>query len=304
MKSIKIAIAAGDKDYAKALSKGLWRKNKSLRFEICEAAGRDELIIREGEKELRLPLLDDPSGKSGIYKYAPLSKIASDILINCSLKLNMKFSCPSENAAEVYSLISERGGAGVSVASIALSKELARYGGKKVLFMSLSDFVDRRYCPESALSGDLNELLYSFSENSEPEIKGFLAEDEDDVSFFRSNGGRNPLYGLSDSDFEAFVSYVREQGGFDIVVADLGSSVNERKLQLMDESRICILLDEAESLKEYLSFELGESFISRIRHFKPPRDDASIKRKDGRLEIDIDGELGADVKRFVKGEGL
>ncbi len=224
---------------------------------------------------------------------------------------------PGRNRSRTLLFCAAQGGCGCTAAAIGLCRELRRYRGHDVCYVSLEPFGgEERY-----FSGDGTRFFYFIARTGGMQpipLPFFLCDEFGIKAVPTGNAGNELLFGEHD-DFTRIVDLICGTG-FDFVIFDAGTSVNKNTLALMQSvDNICIVEREFASGKENKLHTLLEGLSDDIErrtiairnfvHREEEQEDCDMQCKDRVLleydpciaegDIDIDGAFGLGIKEIA-----
>lgn len=307
MENIKIALVSDDREYGRALGMGLLNVCRSLVIRIMSKEGffaemhrfhlehiqepfSDEfdIILWDGEEAREsyggnlVFLAEKPSminkdikrKKFSIYKYSCAQCFVSEIFdIYSSITGNAPVN-PTNRSVDFIAFASWAGGTGCSTLSMMVGRELCRFYGKRVLYLSLEEVESTQNFIESySGSKTMGQYLYHLykEHGKRPFIESYIIKDEFGVEAFVPTRGRNPLKSMESDEFMVFLESVANSGRYDVILMDLGndlSSVNTSCIEIAE--RICFVCrPENNRYREthyiqYLICHCGEKTLDKV----------------------------------------
>ena len=232
--------------------------------------------------------------KYSIYKYDPAQDMVGSILEIYSVLTGSRPVNVKKDNVRLFAFCSAEGGSGCTTLAMAEGQELSRFYGKKVIYLSFEnlestgDFMECR-------SGvkPLGYYLYNlFRKNygidffpnqgeagQEKMQAGFLEsyviKDDFGMEAFAPTMGRNPLNDMNENETLTFFSSIIETGRYDVVIADLGSSLSTAALSCAEMSeKICFVsgrgkgMSREEQYLQYMICRFGEKITERVIKIK------------------------------------
>ena len=139
------------------------------------------------------------------------------------------------NPGTLLCLFSDAGGAGTSVTAIGIGRELSRYRGEQVLYLSLEDIEDSILFPSGLGSMRVEETLYQYfriikkeaGANALSRLFAFAAmRDEYGLYRFAPDIGLCSLSGLESSDLYSFLVQIANALNLTRIVLDFGTRLH------------------------------------------------------------------------------
>ena len=274
METLKIAVVSPDEAYNRVLCMSLLNACKQI--EVTVYTGRQflldwtdytgpgafyncfDLILWAGD-EIRdyyrdnivyltdresLAEMDYRSSKFSLYRYAPTSAIVAEIFDIYTHLTGRQFPLMKRDDVSIFAFASYCGGSGCTTLSRSFCQELARFRGKRVLYISMEDVEtagEFLTVPEGIRTEA--EFLYRLlSKNTRPFMESFLVKDAFGVSSFAPSRGGNPLRDLSGEDMRMLLAAIMDSGRFDVIAADLSTCLSDSVIAIMDAAeQICVI---------------------------------------------------------------
>ncbi len=246
MKIINICLETHDLDYATALSKSLLQHSKffSIKFNRSHEDDKEwDLLLTDDmtiAAERTVYLTEDPSlesmnvddGRYILYKYQQVSRISNMLRFAHSDFSKSEMISDETVQTNIISICSSSGGSGCTSVAMGICQELARFHGKKVLYISLEEFESTdTYFPESMFHNDnITKYLYAilFSNGRVSCIpEEYMLEDEYGIFAFRPVRGRNPLRALTGNEFLQFINHITREKIFTDLILDCGNGLDD-----------------------------------------------------------------------------
>lgn len=295
MENIKLAIITKDRDYGRALSLALVDVYKTFTVTLYQSEPvhktleQFDLVLKDGgdceesEGSSCVYLVEKPSmiqkdyenRRFRLYKYNNVRLLAGELLFIYSSLTGRKAVPLKKRDVKLIAFCCCQGGAGCTSAAMAFAREMKRFRGKEVLYLSLEELESTLEYMEAFPDGkSISEYLYYlFREDSRdrfPFIESFLVFDSYGVEAFAPSPGRNALKSLSLEEMPHFIGAVTDIGRYDMIVMDLGCSLDQNALCCMEMAgNICLVTkgenrQKEERLVEYVAFAKGEAVIERM----------------------------------------
>lgn len=302
MESLLVAVVSEDREYNKALAGALAsvcrdllvRTFSSRRFvkEWSEYRGRgtycdtfdiilwagDEISGSYGDNIIFLADKTSMTGKNyeanrfALYRYAAVSVIAADIFdIYAHLTGRSAFFTKKQNV-RTFGFASARGGTGCTSIAMAVARELCRFYGKRVMYMSFEDIESvYGFMSGHAEKKNIGEFLYRLlgragdkagrDRDRMPFLDSYVMRDAFGIEAFVPARGKNPLRELGREDADIFLAAVMGCGRYDVIVFDFASCVTEASFHAMSlAEKICLITQEgAADLRE-------ERYMNQLRY--------------------------------------
>lgn len=182
-----------------------------------------------------------PDSPLGLYKYGSTQEMIRTVLmVRAARKAEKKGEADGNDplmsqaletgkffweTPRIVAVTGERGGVGVTSVALGLAGELARFHGRKTLYLSWESFPSVT-CPEGK-KGKLETYLYFQEKNPETDPEGFLEKNDAGVLLFPVGKGINPLKELLPDEIPAFLYRLSAQNPPDDMIIDCGSGMSE-----------------------------------------------------------------------------
>lgn len=284
MESLLVAVVSEDREYNKRLAEALVSvcrdlsvrafSSRSFVKEWSEYCGRGmfcdtfDIILWAGNEiselysdnivfladKVSMTGKDYEANRFAIYRYNAVSVIAADIFdIYAHLTGRSAFFTKEKNI-RIYGFASAGGGTGCTSIAMAVSQELSRFYGKRVLYISFEDV--ESVC--SFMRGDnekkdIGEFLYRLlgkmgektgcRKDRMPFLDSYVMRDAFGVEAFVPAKGKNPLRELTAEDSNSFFAALVNCGRYDAMIFDFSSCVTEAALHAMSlTEKICLVV--------------------------------------------------------------
>ena len=199
------------------------------------------------------------------------------------------------------------GGLGTSCAAIGIGRELARYRGESVIYLSLEDVEDLFLFPVGLRAMRAEEILYRYLRllNTGAGQEGFLrlfdtALRRDEYGLFRlaPDEGPGSLAGLSPEELYTFLTHITGALGLTRVVLDFGTRLNFLKvfsgLMKPDEALFLEVIPEGrEAGTGRFLFQAEKSLTAAF-----PICEEDVRRQGGYTDVGIANAFGLAVKEL------
>lgn len=278
MENIKIALITDNREYGRALGRGLLNVCRTFVIHLFDKDGflsdvnkfydenkdrlfleRFDLILWDGEEiksyyggniiyiseKLSAVKKNFDKKKFCIYKYNCAKGFVADIFeIYGSLTGALPVNAVKESV-KFLAFESWAGGTGCSSLSMMASQELCRFYGRRVLYISFETIEStENFIENHSGAQNVGRYLYNlFKEGkSKPFIESYIIRDEFGVEAFSPTKGRNPLKDMSEKEFYVFLESICDSGRYDTVVMDLGNCLDNVNLSCIEiAEHICMV---------------------------------------------------------------
>ena len=198
------------------------------------------------------------------------------------------------------------GGLGTSCAAIGIGRELARYRGEQVAYLSLEDAEDAGLYPASLRAMRAEEALYRYLRliNTGTGQEGFdklfsaaFARDEYRLFRLAPDELTNSLAGLAPGELYLFLNYIYRALGLCRIVLDFGTRLNYLKQFAAFPAGTETLIIEVRQ-KERNYPETAKSLFKDDKCFAAVFNvcDEDVRRQGGYTEVGIANSFGLSVK--------
>lgn len=256
MEKIDLIIVTDDSSYGRTLALALQRYHRGFMVKLSSRdafvrawrrAGwrfRDgfDLILWDGEDirdlyggnliwltEQRPP----EAGSSGqeqkfrLYKYATASETAAGLFRIYETVSGRKSAGRRPESVRVFSFFSWQGGAGCSTLALAAGREMTRFFGRRVLYLTMDGLEPAdRFMTGAEGGGRISQYLYRLFRDSgrkdDPLLEGYLARDEYGLQALAPSLGKNPLPELTGEEMDRLLGALMNSGCCDTLVIDGG----------------------------------------------------------------------------------
>lgn len=355
MENIDIVLVTDDREYARALGAALISMDRSMLVnamsknefiekskESCEDMHKTyfsqsfDLILWDGKEAIHfyggniIFLTEKPSmavkdineKKFCIYKYSPAQQFISEIFDIYSELTGRNPQSYHIKDVRILVFASWSGGAGCSTVAVETARELNRFYGRKVLYLSLEEMQSSenffgRYEGSSSLSKYLYHLL---KKNGRiPFLESYIVKDEYGLETFCPSKGKNPLRQMNEKEFFTFINSVASSGGYDVIAIDIGNNLSNIDVICLDiAEKICMVtvsennIYREEKYFRYLICSHGETVmdkIIKIANMVQRNIDEDIEKDLKNREEDDERFIPTSVyidksRYFVNGEGI
>lgn len=195
-----------------------------------------------------------------IYKYCNVNDIISDLNFLIAFITGKKRFLRKSFAPELIGFYSGSGGSGNTVCALGTSRELSRYQGKKVLYLTFEEMpATELFIKNNAGNRNIGDFLYYLFEKqntalcSHPET--FTSADDFGVEAFFPSAGPNDLNDLTQEELICLFKVLSDSCRYDYLVLDCNSRLSEETLFLLNLCSKIIILQ-------------NDNPISRFKHRK------------------------------------
>lgn len=333
MENIKLALITEDQDYGRALGLALVEVYKNFTVTLYSSAplhkelDDSDLILMDTNdysviQHNRIQLVEKNSQtdknydekRFRLYKYSNVRQLVGELLFIYTFLTGRKAVPVRNSNAKIIVFGAAEGGCGCTTAAIAFARELHRFHGKKVIYISLEEMESTLEYMKTFTSGkSISEYLYYlFNSNDSrhfPFLESFLVMDDYGVEAFIPSPGRNVLKTLTPEEIQYFISAVLDTGNYDAVIIDASDNMDKSTLTCYEmANNVCFLTKQLHSgykeerFLEYLSFFKGAELLDRMGKIVNFSLGEKIEGEDGMLRIA--GFLPDEPESFAVHNGL
>ena len=297
------------------------------------------VLLREVPEEKLDPQLKEEDGRNFLYlyKYARVSQIAADLRYIYGYFTGRKNLVRHPVETQVMGFYSASGGTGKSAIALSVARELVKYHGKMVLYLSFdlisaAPFYMKGEIPQRSLEDYLYYLFNKDKETLCSYIDSFVFVDDYGVHTFLPSADINELNQLNRRELSYLLELLLTSNKYDYIILDLSPCFHEGTLLLWTLCRKFFLIEEncplsrykTEKFKTYLVKRGVEEGIScpliQIINKAPPdaylsgplepgceeetaiiidRDDDSFHQMSGCLDISLNHLFGMGIRKIV-----
>ncbi len=167
-------------------------------------------------------VIDEEKMEFKLFKYGNVREMTQHLLfLYSSITGRPRYSLENHRA-QYLMFLSPGGGTGTTTIALGTSHCLARHLGKKVLYLSLEDFVS---APVSSKERGLEEFIYYYHNHppSATPLEAYQEKGLFEIWRFRSRWGPNPLLALEELELLSMLNFMEKNGGYDYMVLDIGN---------------------------------------------------------------------------------
>ncbi len=296
MEKISVNLSVKDKDFERALGRGLMETG---RINISPMPEAKVLLFDEGRKEycekalvdgfsgLRVLLRENPAKASrgeqipSMYRYTPAIEMVSLL----EYILGRGDSEQREERAKVIVLISDEGGTGVSTIGVNLARLLSRKDG--AIYLNLCPFATS---PKEILWGERDfvggktwmRMLYGFKKGKRGLLPA-VTESIEEMTYIPAPHINNHGDGID----EEILENLRKEAfaeGYGYLILDIGSHLEGNRKKLVERAFRVVGVNPGYDLEMELRERFGERFITIVNLY---REDAVEVKGDRQADIHI-----------------
>lgn len=272
---IRIALASKDADYLKRLVSGLEKfPNLDLtifsdganlcqnmngkRFDVF--AFSTDIFEREIDylnikADLKL-LLDDEehpitatfADAKRVRKYQRISYIYKNLLDYYS-EVCGRDGSSRDSLTQIIAFYSPVGGVGKTTLALVAAEKFAK-NAKRTFYISLEDMASEDcYLSQGAEKG-LSDLMRYVDSNTNfgMKMQGMLKVKSDNLYYVNHFTSPNDIYDMNIDDMQGLLSAIRQTGLFDVIVVDMGTSLDKKNLALFEMADRLVVVERADEI--------------------------------------------------------
>ena len=207
-----------------------------------------------------------------LFKYAPAGEMIQKILGLCSSRMHRRIFHPADRRCRIIGVFAASGGRGCTALCLALAQLAARLRGAKPLLLPLGQLVHGDLLAGPAGALPLRDYIYRTLRTKDRDQREELLEraavkDAFGTGHFASAPGENPLYRLSQEGMQTVLGAMTE-GPFDMLVADVGTVLNEASYAVLRAADRLLMLCSGEAADkaafEHLRAACGGGVLPKI----------------------------------------
>ena len=231
-----------------------------------------------------------------VYKYQNVNHIIADLVFLLASLTGKKNLIRKSTAPEIIGFYSMAGGTGKSVVAVGVSRELARYHDKRVLFLSFEEI------PTTSLLFGSNHskrnlgdyLYYLFKKRDEilcPAPNSFVISDSYGVETFYPSKGCNDLLYLQPDELVHFIKILSDSSRYDYIIWDMRSDLSEQTMFLLNLCCKIVFVQDNTPVSRYKNQKCID-FLNEKKALPDPN----------RLVITINKTEGSDIDQIESQE--
>lgn len=243
--------------------------------EVSDSYGGCVIYLTDRASQVNI---DHGNSRYALYKYSRADAIAAAVYDIYAHLTGRQALLVKRNDVRLIAFASYCGGAGCTTICRAVSQELARFRGRRVMYISLEDVASASdFLPlqEGDASGSIKtegEYLYRLlGKSTVPFLESYLMKDPFGVCSFAPTAGKNPIRELSGEEMQRLLASLMDSGKFDVVAVDLSTGMGEGAMTVCRAAdRICMIARTEESgMREnhylrQLKSSCGDDIANRI----------------------------------------
>ena len=252
--------------------------------------------------------IDHGNSRYALYKYSRADAIAAAVYDIYAHLTGRQALLVKRNNVRLIAFASYCGGIGCTTICRAVSQELARFRGRRVMYISLedvasaSDFLPLQESYASGIIKTEGEYLYRLlGKNTVPFLEPYLMKDPFGVCSFAPTAGKNPMRELSDEEMQRLLASLMDSGTFDVVAVDLSTSLGEGAMTVCRAAdRICLIAKAEEPrMREnhylrQLESNCGDDIANRIVRTVP------VEERLPSPAASLEGNFGQQISKLTE----
>lgn len=305
MENMELAIVTDDAEYGRALSLGLLKLCRSFIMNVfskdafldrmregCENgeapfSGKFDIVLWDGSEAGNIcggnivmlaekpssVITDSENGRYCLYRYSCAGSLVAGIFGIYRRIQGKRPVFMGNRDVRILAFASWSGGTGCSTVAVNTARELCRFHGRQVFYISMEETESTDgFIEAGSAAGGVNRYLYELfrQDDRAPFMEEYAVRDDFGVEAFAPSGGRNPLRRLDEKQMCVFLDSISAGGRYDTIVIDLGCGISDTDLLCMEiADRICfVTLPEDNRHREgrhmqHLICHLGESVMEK-----------------------------------------
>ena len=178
-----------------------------------------------------------------VKKYQRISMIYKNLLDYYS-EVCGKDMTPGEENVKIVSFYSPVGGAGKTTVALVSAEKYAQHG-KRTFYISFEDIASEDCYLEQDQEKGLSDLMRFVDSNTNiaMKIEGMLKRKGTNLYYLNHFTSPNDIKELTVEDVQNLISAIRNTGLFDVIVVDMGTTLEDKELALFEMSD-CVLIVE------------------------------------------------------------
>ena len=183
-----------------------------------------------------------------ILKYQRISSIYKSILDYYS-EICGKDNNSSDTLAQMLAFYSPIGGAGKTTLALVSAEKYA-HDAKKTFYISLEDIPSEDCYLQQGEEKGLADLMRYVDSNANFKMKlqGMLKVKGDNLFYVNHFNSPNDIYDMDVEDVQGLVTAIRQTGLFDVIVVDMGTSLEQKNCSLFELADRVIIVERADEI--------------------------------------------------------
>jgi len=349
MKTINVYLETKDFDYSTALAKSLQQHSKYFSIQIGkqEKESKDWDIYLTDDmnafeqkivyltEDPKLATVNEENSCYILHKYQHVGHISNILRLAHSDYSQSELLSDETEHTNIISICASCGGAGCTSIALGICQELTRFHGKKVLYISLEEFVTTTNNFQDAYPVSNNIAKYVYSILNKRNCctyapAGYMMKDDYGIFAFYPTRGRNPLCELSRNEFIQFINHITSEKLFTDLVLDCGNGLGDavvsalqlsahifhisgkrpdahRRANYLSTVGNRMAIEDSTGIHEVLNFfvtpepEDGEPLIeTKIQLLTIEEDPTSFEVVNGRKVVSLDKMFGQGIRDLTQ----
>lgn len=243
---LKVGIQLNDRDFSRALARGLTVHSRNIYFVVLEEGDKDDdldLILsdrqRDGNSNLYVYLSCSPEEEhiyDGppyiLFRYKPADRFLGDLLFihYCLSGKNMEYIGDSHCKILVFASLS--GGMDATALSLATGQLMYKHFGQKCLYINLCPIDgSKRFLPEGTGKGLLS-LLYYLEQKKDFPLSSFIAESQH-IDYIETTIS-NPYFDeMVPALCHHLLKKIDQLGRYEYLILDIGNHLSRGNKELL-----------------------------------------------------------------------
>ncbi|HPD90690.1 MAG TPA: hypothetical protein PKW40_04870 [Bacillota bacterium] len=268
-------------------------------------------------------VIDEERLEFKLFKYGNVREMTHHLLFLYSTITGRPRYSLQKHSAQYIMFLSPGGGMGTTTIALGTAHCLARHLGKKVLYLSLEDFVSASI---SSTERGLEEFIYYYQNHPAraTPLEAYQEKGLFEIWKFRPRWGPNPLLALEELELLSLLDFIEKNGGYDYIIFDIGNrscfwseSFLARSHRIVMVTHKGLNKGEMKRWNDYLKIIGGDLFDNKIQwvvnrcgviaEWKNDEDirllgiDESEESLSTTLDgLSMKGDFGGDMKRLMK----
>lgn len=303
MEKITITIFTMDLEYGNALGKAISNLHKYCLVTVKKLAESEEnkqgdfVLLHGNGKSHRVYLSEEPVPHeedftvAQVYKYKKVSEILKDFLYTFAMNTGASWLYLESQKAELIGFYSATGGVGKTAISIGTARQLSKYEGMKLLYLSLEEMESTEtYFHHTCQSTERNmgtyiyHLFHSEKKNMASFVESFMNSDDYGVEFFNPCKHRNEMKTLNCEELSQLLREILKWKAYDYIFLDLQNDLAEETQYLLRSCERIVIVEEdtlfskmkTEKLLKYFQGTEGESDVTKFIRVKNKVEETTV----------------------------
>ncbi len=233
--------------------------------------GKDTLAVMLYDADEIIP--ESCMGFKKINKYQKIGTIYQQLMYEYSEYARSRGVVLGGNKTKTIVFYSPIGGAGKTTLALATAIKLSNEG-KKVFYLSYEDAPsDECVLPNHNEKG-LSELAASLGSNADFSIKiqGLMQQKNENLFYLKHFDSPNDIYELTGEEREKIIEILEDSKLFDIIVLDMGITMNADALKVFDVAEAIVLVERNSTIANAkMQLFLNQTHLTRLYESKMTR---------------------------------